>query len=45
MKNHKKTVTTLLIAAVLLIAVFITGCTALSETQANTTFSDDVFVK
>ena len=45
MKNHKKTVRTLLIAAVLLIAVFITGCTALSETQANTNFSDEEFAK
>ena len=45
MKNHKKTVTTLLIAAVMLIAVFMTGCTALSEIQANTNFSDEEFAK
>ena len=31
MKNHKKTITTLLTAAVFLLAVFMTGCTKLSE--------------
>lgn len=31
MKNHKKTMTTLLTTAVLLIAVFMAGCTKLSE--------------
>ncbi len=35
MKNYKKTITTLLTAAVLLIAVFITGCTKLSEAPIN----------
>ena len=34
MKNHKKTITTLLTAAVLLLAVFMTGCTKLSEAPA-----------
>ena len=31
MKNYKKTITTLLTAAVLLIAVFMTGCSKLPE--------------
>lgn len=31
MKNYKKTITMLLSAAVLLTAVFMTGCTKLSE--------------
>lgn len=36
MKNHKKTITVLLTAAVLMSAVFITGCTMLSEAPGNT---------
>ena len=36
MKNYKKTITTLLTAAVLLAAVFMTGCTKLSEAPNNT---------
>ena len=36
MKNYKKTITTLLTAAVLLTAVFMTGCTKLSEALNNT---------
>lgn len=36
MKNYKKTITTLLTAAVLLTAVFMTGCTKLSEAPDNT---------
>lgn len=36
MKNYKETITTLLTAAVLLIAVFMTGCTKLSEAPNNT---------
>lgn len=36
MKNYKKTITTLLTAAVLLTAVFMTGCTKLSEAPNNT---------
>ena len=36
MKNHKKTITTLLTAAVLLIAVLTTGCAKLSEAPDNT---------
>ena len=36
MKNYKKTITTLLTAAVLLIAAFMTGCTKLSETPNST---------
>ena len=39
MKNCKNTITTLLIAAVLLIAVFLTGCAKLAETP-DTTSSD-----
>lgn len=41
MKNHKKTVTTLLTAAVLLTAVFMTGCTKLSEAPNNTSLEVD----
>ena len=36
MRNYKKTITTLLTAAVLLTAVFMTGCTKLSEAPNNT---------
>ena len=36
MKTHKKTITVLLTAAVLMSAVFITGCTKLSEAPSNT---------
>lgn len=36
MKNHKKTMTTLLTTAVLLIAVFMTGCTKLPEVPHTT---------
>ena len=36
MKNHKKTITTLLTAAVLLIAAFMAGCTKLSESPNST---------
>ena len=36
MKHYKKTITTLLAAAVLLTAVFMTGCTKLSEAPNNT---------
>ena len=50
MKNHKKTIMTLLTAAVLLIAAFMTGCT--KQTQASnqdvalgTNFSDEEFAK
>jgi len=50
MKNYKKTITILLVAAVLLIAVFMTGCT--KQTQASnkdaalgTNFSDEEFAK
>jgi hypothetical protein len=32
MKNYKKTITMLLTAAILLVSVFMTGCTKLSET-------------
>ena len=35
MKNHKRTITTMLTAAALLIAVFMTGCTKLSEAPNN----------
>ena len=36
MKNYKETISTLLTAAVLLTAVFMTGCTKLSEAPNNT---------
>ena len=36
MRNYKKTITTLLAAATLLITVFMTGCTKLSETPNST---------
>lgn len=36
MKHYKKTITMLLVAAILLIAVFMTGCTKLSETPNST---------
>ena len=36
MKNYKKTITMLLTAAVLLIAVFMTGCTKLPEAPNST---------
>ena len=45
MKNHKKTVTTLLTAAVLLIAVFMTGCTKLSEAPNSTRSGVDATAK
>lgn len=50
MKNYKKTITTLLTAAVLLTAVFMVGCTRLSEAPNkdaihNTNFSDEEFAK
>ena len=41
MKNHKKTITTLLTAAVLLTAVFMTGCTKLSEASNSTPLEVD----
>ncbi len=36
MKNYKKTITTLLTAAALLVSVFMTGCTRLTEAKDNT---------
>ena len=42
MKNYKKTITMLLTAAVLLIAVFMTGCTKLSEAPNSTPSEVDV---
>ena len=42
MKNHKRTITRLLTAAALLIAVFTTGCTKLSEAPNNTSMEVDV---
>ena len=41
MKNHKKLLTTLLTAAILLLAVFMTGCTRLSEAPNNTSSEVD----
>ena len=41
MKNYKKAIGTLLTAAVLLIAVFMTGCTKLSEAPNNTSLEVD----
>lgn len=45
MKNSKKIVTTLLTVAVLLTAVFMVGCTKLSEAPDNINFSDEEFDK
>lgn len=42
MKKHKKTITVLLTAAALLIAVFMTGCTRLPEAPNNTSSEADV---
>ena len=42
MKNHNRTMTALLAAAVLLIAAFMTGCTKLSETPNTTSTEADV---
>jgi len=41
MKNYKKTITMLLTAAVLLTAVFMTGCTKMSEAPNSTTSGTD----
>ena len=41
MKSYKKTITTLLTAAIVLIAVFMTGCTSLSEPKNNTPSGTD----
>ena len=41
MKNYKKTMTMLLTAAVLLVSVFMTGCTKLSETPNSTPSGTD----
>jgi len=41
MKNYKKTITMLLTTAVLLTAVFMMGCTKLSETPNSTTSEVD----
>ena len=45
MKNHKRTITTLLTAAALLIAVFTTGCARLSEAPNNPPSEADMPVK
>ena len=45
MKNHKRTITTLLTAAALLIAVFTTGCARLSEASNNPPSEANVPVK
>ena len=42
MKKHKKTITVLLTAAALLITVFMTGCTKLSEAPNTTSTEVDV---
>ena len=42
MKHYKKTMTMLLTAAVLLVSVFMTGCTKLSETPNSTPSGTDV---
>ena len=41
MKNYKKTMTMLLTAVVLLVSVFMTGCTKLSETPNSTPSGTD----
>ena len=45
MKNYKKTITMLLTAAVLLIAVFMTGCTKLSDQKNSTPSGTDVLAE
>lgn len=40
MKNYKKTITMLLTAAILLVSVFMTGCTKLSETPNSPPIRD-----
>ena len=41
MKHYKKTMTMLLTAAVLLVSVFMTGCTSLTEPKNNTPSGTD----
>ena len=45
MKNYKKAIGTLLTAAVLLVAVFMTGCTKLSEAPNNTSLEVDTLAE
>ena len=45
MKHYKKTITMLLTTAVLLIAVFMTGCTKLSEAPNSTPSEVDVLAE
>ena len=45
MKNYKKTITMLLTAAVLLVSVFMTGCTSLSEPKNSTPSGTDVLAE
>ena len=42
MKNYKKTITMLLTTAVLLVSVFMTGCTSLTEPKNSTPSGTDV---
>ena len=45
MRNHKKTITMLLTAAVLLVAVFMTGCTSLTEPKNSTPSGTDALAQ
>ena len=45
MKNYKKTITMLLTAAVLLVSVFMTGGTSLSEPKNSTPSGTDVLAE
>lgn len=45
MKNHKKTMTMLLTAAVLLVTVFMTGCTSLTEPKNSTSSGTDALAE
>ena len=45
MKHYKKTITMLLTAAVLLVSVFMTGCTSLSEPKNSTPSGTDVLAE
>ena len=42
MKHYKKTITMLLTAAVLLVAVFMTGCTSLTGLKSSTSSGADI---
>ena len=45
MKHYKKTITMLLTTAVLLVSVFMTGCTSLTEPENSTPSGTDVLAE